>query len=43
MGMDAPICDITSPSIRNALAATLILLGEDDYCMEYIEEMRSSK
>ncbi len=43
LGMDAPICDITSPSIKKAFAATKILLGEDDYCMEYIEEMRSSK
>lgn len=43
LGMDAPICDITSPSIKKAYAATLVLLGEDDYCMEYIEEMRSGK
>ncbi|MBE6649416.1 MAG: dihydropteroate synthase [Ruminococcaceae bacterium] len=43
LGMDAPICDITSPSIKNSFAATKILLGEDDYCMEYIEEMRSTK
>lgn len=41
LGMDAPICDITSPSIRRAFFASMILLGEDDYCMEYIEEMRS--
>lgn len=43
LGMDAPICDITSPSIKKAFVASLILLGEDDYCMEYIEEMRSGK
>ncbi len=43
LGMDAPICDVTSPSIRRALASSGVLLGIDDYCMEYIEEMRSSK
>ena len=43
LGMDAPICDITSPAIKKAYAASLVLLGEDDYCMEYIEEMRSGK
>ncbi len=43
LGMDAPICDITSPAIKKAFVASSILLGEDDYCMEYIEEMRSGK
>lgn len=43
LGMDAPICDITSPAIKRAFVASQVLLGEDDYCMEYIEEMRSNK
>ena len=43
LGMDAPICDITSPSMKKAFAATKVLLGEDDYCMEYIEEMRNGQ
>jgi 5-methyltetrahydrofolate--homocysteine methyltransferase len=43
LGMDAPICDITAPSIKRAFASSKVLLGEDDYCMEYIEEMRSEK
>lgn len=43
LGMDAPICDITAPSIKKAFASSKVLLGEDDYCMDYIEEMRSEK
>ena len=43
LGMDAPICDITAPSIRRAIAATGVLLGTDDYCMEYLEEMRNGQ
>ena len=40
LGMDAPICDATAVSIRSAAAASGILSGTDEYCMEYIEEMR---
>lgn len=39
-GLDAPICDITSESVRTAAFAAQMLAGRDDFCMEYISEAR---
>lgn len=39
-GVDAIITDILNPDIRSAILATELLLGQDEYCMNYIDAMR---
>jgi 5-methyltetrahydrofolate--homocysteine methyltransferase len=39
-GMDSAILDPLSPDIQAALYATNALLGNDEYCMEYLEAYR---
>jgi cobalamin-dependent methionine synthase I len=40
-GLDSAIMDITSEPIRNALYASLVVAGEDEYCINYIKNSRS--
>lgn len=40
-GMDSAIMDPTSPDMRATLYATQMLLGQDEYCMEYIGAFRN--
>ncbi|MDR3364884.1 MAG: methyltetrahydrofolate cobalamin methyltransferase [Clostridiales Family XIII bacterium] len=40
-GMDSAIMDPTSPDMRATLYATDALLGNDDYCMNYLTAFRS--
>ncbi len=42
-GLDSVIADITSESLKKALFASEALLGNDEYCMEYIGFIRSQK
>ena len=42
MGLDTAIMDITSPDMRMALKAALLVNGQDDYCTEYISEFRET-
>lgn len=42
-GLDSAILDVTSPSIRETLAACTALLGQDEFCMEYIRFIRASE
>ncbi len=35
-GLDSAILDITSPALRKTLAAAKAVMGQDDYCLEYI-------
>lgn len=39
-GLDCAITDITSPRIKEALASTLAVTGDDEYCMDYLEYIR---
>jgi 5-methyltetrahydrofolate corrinoid/iron sulfur protein methyltransferase len=41
-GLDSAIMDITSEQIRNALFASLVVAGEDEYCMDYIKNNRNN-
>ena len=41
-GLDTAICDPLSPDVRTALYAAAALLGEDDYCMDFIDYIRSA-
>lgn len=41
-GLTAAILDVTSTRIRETLAASAALLGEDEYCMEYIGYHRAN-
>lgn len=41
-GLDAAICDPLSPAIAGALYASYAILGEDDYCIEYIGYIRDN-
>lgn len=40
-GMDSVICDPLSPDLKKAYMAAEVLNGNDDFCMEYIDEFRS--
>ena len=40
-GMDSAIMDPTSPDMRASLYAAQMLLGKDEFCMEYISAFRS--
>jgi len=39
-GLDAAICDASSPSIKDAVAAASALAGLDEYCLGYIAHSR---
>lgn len=39
-GLDSAIMDVTSPTMRDTLAASNALLGKDEYCLEYIAHTR---
>ncbi len=41
-GLDSAILDVTSPSIRETLAACKSLLGQDEFCMGYIGFVRET-
>lgn len=41
-GMDAPIMDITSSAMKMHLRAAEMLLGEDEYCMNYLTAFRET-
>ncbi len=42
-GLTSAILDITSPSVKTALLASLAAFGRDEYCLEYISYIRSLK
>ena len=42
-GLDSAIVDINSVDIRDALYTSNLINGKDEYCMEYIGYIRSSK
>jgi 5-methyltetrahydrofolate--homocysteine methyltransferase len=39
-GLDSAIMDITSQAMKTCLASSLAIAGKDDYCLEYISEIR---
>ena len=39
-GLTGALCNVTSPRMRRTLAAAEALLGEDDYCMNYLSLYR---
>ncbi|MGI6702037.1 MAG: dihydropteroate synthase [Christensenellales bacterium] len=39
-GVDAMITDILNPDIKAAILSAQVLKGEDEYCMNYLEEFR---
>ncbi len=39
-GMDAPIMDVTNQAMKMHLCATEMLLGQDEYCMNYLGAFR---
>ena len=41
-GMDSAIMDPTSRDMNGVLHATEALLGEDEFCMEYLEAYRDN-
>ncbi len=41
LGLDSAIIDITNPSIKKTLLSTELLCGRDEFCMNYIEYIRS--
>lgn len=41
-GLDSAILDVTAPSVRETLAACNALLGNDEFCMDYIGFVRAS-
>lgn len=41
-GLDAAICDPLSPAIAGTLYASAAILGEDDYCIDYIGYIRDN-
>lgn len=41
-GVDAAIMDITNPAMKMRLAAANMLLGQDEYCMGYLEAYREN-
>ncbi|WP_040196356.1 dihydropteroate synthase [Candidatus Soleaferrea massiliensis] len=40
MGLDSAITDVTNNSIRFAIQSALLINGQDEYCMNYIEQYR---
>ena len=42
-GLDAAILDVSSPKIQEAYHAANVLLGRDDYCMDYITFVREQE
>lgn len=42
-GLDSAILDVTSLKMQETLAAAKALLGEDDYCMDYISFIRDQE
>ena len=40
-GLSSAILDITSPSMKTALLASLAVAGQDEYCLDYISHIRS--
>lgn len=42
VGVDSAILDITNDKIRDAVITSRVLTGEDEYCMNYIEEYRGN-
>lgn len=42
-GLSSAILDPCSPSLRDALAAALVVAGQDDFCMNYITYLRSQE
>jgi 5-methyltetrahydrofolate--homocysteine methyltransferase len=40
-GLQSAILDITSPSVKTALLASLAVAGQDEYCLSYISHIRS--
>jgi cobalamin-dependent methionine synthase I len=40
-GLDSAILDVTSEKISEALRASAALLGKDEFCLDYIEYLRS--
>ena len=43
LGLDAVILDSTDSKIMNLIRATNLLLGKDDYCLEYVSAFREGK
>ena len=41
-GLDAAIMDITNPSLKMSLLASLLVKGEDEFCMEYLTGFRAA-
>lgn len=41
-GLDAAILDITNPSLKMALLASLLVKGEDEFCMDYLTGFREA-
>lgn len=39
-GLGSAILDITSPAIKTALLTSLVVAGQDEYCLSYISHMR---
>lgn len=42
-GLDSAIMDVASDSMRKAYRAINALLGQDEYCMDYIDEIRGNE
>lgn len=42
-GMDSAIADPTNPELMGAIFAAQALLGQDEYCMEYIGAWREGR
>lgn len=42
-GLDSAILDPTDKELYSAMKATLMVLGRDDYCMEYISAYREGR
>ncbi len=42
-GLSSAILDPSNPQMRDTLAASAVVAGEDDYCMEYITYIRSQE
>ena len=40
LGLDGAICDVTDPVIVSAVKTTDMLLGNDEFCMEYVMEYK---
>ena len=42
-GLDAAICDPLSPAVATAIRSAAAILGEDDYCIDFIEYIRETR